>query len=130
MPEVGDIVTIDLDELFDITGGDRVLPSIEDGGEVWWRYLDDDDEGAFCLYTYNEPEIEGDLDAQILQLEEEYKLYPSMFGASMASVIAITDDGNVLCRMQTSQPDSLYTQDGLYIPDFLLTPDEFEVVAR
>lgn len=123
---IADAFKIDLDELFYMHGGDRVLPSIEDGGETWWRYLDDDDEGAFCLYTYNEGVDDiSILDSVVAEVTEQFNLFPSIFTDVIADVIAITPDNNYLMRMRTSSGE-VYTTDGSYIPDFLFTPDEIE----
>lgn len=130
MVNVGDTYVIDLDELFEMNGGDRimrVLPSIDGGDDIWWRYLTDDDEGAFCLYTYDE--VDGDplapTDNAIWDSIEKNGLYPSAFGGSLVDVIALFDEDLVLFRMQTEDGSS-YTKDGLYIPDFLLNTEEVE----
>lgn len=123
MPNVGDSFSLDLDKLFEYHGGDREIPSLSYVNSKYWRYLGDDWDGAFCLYTFNELVSQSDaFDTAVNDTIEDRQLFPSYFADAIADVIAI--DGSVcVLRMRTSD-GTIYTENGQYIPDFMLTEDE------
>lgn len=94
MPNVGDSFSLDLDKLFEYHGGDRKLPSLSYVDSEYWRYLGDDWDSAFCLYTFNELVSQSDeFDTAVNDTIEDRQLLPSYFADAIADIIAI--DGSV-----------------------------------
>lgn len=139
MYEAGDTVEIDLSELFEFCGGDRILPNVAlrddpDGGQ-WWRYLDDDNStGSWCLYTYDlydgddpDPDDTVARESAALRSIAGYGIIPALHDGDRCGIIAVMDGeyGDMYLLRSGSTP---YQEDG-YQPDVLLTEAEMEACA-
>lgn len=116
MTNMNEIYEIDLDKLFHITGGDRILPYIDSGVQQWWRYLGDTPLGEWCLYSAQYSHLTGmpTEDDHFYNLITNTDLEPCILDGGKARVINITDRGDYILE---SVDDS---------SNFILTREEFE----